>query len=60
MSSTDDVTRHLGCQDECGRHSRATKRHRMEATLGAAAIQPTPDDLREIDRAPAQMPHLSW
>jgi aryl-alcohol dehydrogenase-like predicted oxidoreductase len=28
-----------------------TKRHRLEENLGAAAIELTPDDLREIDRA---------
>jgi aryl-alcohol dehydrogenase-like predicted oxidoreductase len=32
-----------------------TKRHRLEENLGAAAIQLTPDDLREIDRAAAQI-----
>jgi aryl-alcohol dehydrogenase-like predicted oxidoreductase len=28
-----------------------TKRHRLEENLGAAAIQPSADDLREIDHA---------
>src|SRR5438105_151881 len=32
-----------------------TKRHRLEENLGAAAIQLTPDDLREIDRAASQI-----
>jgi aryl-alcohol dehydrogenase-like predicted oxidoreductase len=32
-----------------------TKRHRLEENLGAAAIHLTPDDLREIDRAAAQI-----
>ena len=32
-----------------------TKRHRLEENLGAAAIQLTPDDLREIDRAAAEI-----
>jgi aryl-alcohol dehydrogenase-like predicted oxidoreductase len=32
-----------------------TKRHRLEENLGAAAIQLTADDLREIDRAAAQI-----
>jgi aryl-alcohol dehydrogenase-like predicted oxidoreductase len=31
-----------------------TKRQRLEENLGAAAIQLTPDDLREIDRAASQ------
>ena len=32
-----------------------TKRHRLEENLGAAALQLTADDLREIDRAAAQI-----
>jgi aryl-alcohol dehydrogenase-like predicted oxidoreductase len=32
-----------------------TKRHRLEENLGAAAIQLTADDLREIDRAASQI-----
>ena len=32
-----------------------TKRHRLAENLGAAAIQLTPDDLREIDRAAVQI-----
>ena len=32
-----------------------TKRHRLEENIGAAAIQMTPDDLREIDRAASQI-----
>jgi aryl-alcohol dehydrogenase-like predicted oxidoreductase len=32
-----------------------TKRHRLEENLGAAAVQLTADDLREIDRAAAQI-----
>ena len=32
-----------------------TKRHRLEENLGAATIQLTADDLREIDRAAAQI-----
>ena len=32
-----------------------TKRHRLEENLGAAAIQLTLDDLREIDRAASQI-----
>jgi aryl-alcohol dehydrogenase-like predicted oxidoreductase len=32
-----------------------TKRHRLEENLGAAAIQLTSDDLREIDRAASQI-----
>jgi aryl-alcohol dehydrogenase-like predicted oxidoreductase len=32
-----------------------TKRHRLEENLGAAAIQLTPDDVREIDRAAADI-----
>jgi aryl-alcohol dehydrogenase-like predicted oxidoreductase len=32
-----------------------TKRHRLEENLGAAAIQLTPDDLREIDRAASEI-----
>ncbi len=32
-----------------------TKRHRLEENLGAAAVQLTSDDLREIDRAAAQI-----
>ena len=32
-----------------------TKRHRLEENLGAAAIHLTPGDLREIDRAAAQI-----
>src|SRR5213082_219247 len=32
-----------------------TKRHRLEENLGAAEIQLTPDDLREIDRAASQI-----
>jgi aryl-alcohol dehydrogenase-like predicted oxidoreductase len=32
-----------------------TKRHRLEENLGAAEIRLTPDDLREIDRAAAEM-----
>ena len=32
-----------------------TKRHRLEENLGAASIQLTGDDLREIDRAAAQI-----
>ena len=32
-----------------------TKRHRLQENLGAARIQLTPDDLREIDRAAAQI-----
>jgi aryl-alcohol dehydrogenase-like predicted oxidoreductase len=32
-----------------------TKRHRLEENLGAAAIQLTPDDLRDIDRAAAEI-----
>jgi aryl-alcohol dehydrogenase-like predicted oxidoreductase len=32
-----------------------TKRHRLEENAGAAAIQLTPDDLREIDRAASEI-----
>jgi aryl-alcohol dehydrogenase-like predicted oxidoreductase len=32
-----------------------TKRHRLEENIGAAAIQLTPADLREIDRAASQI-----
>ena len=32
-----------------------TKLHRLEENLGAAAVELTPDDLREIDRAVAQI-----
>jgi len=32
-----------------------TKRHRLEENLGAATIQLTPEDLREIDRAAAEI-----
>jgi aryl-alcohol dehydrogenase-like predicted oxidoreductase len=32
-----------------------TKRHRLEENLGAAAIELTPDDLREIDRAASEI-----
>jgi aryl-alcohol dehydrogenase-like predicted oxidoreductase len=32
-----------------------TKRHRLEENLGAAAVQLTPDDLREIDRAASEI-----
>jgi diketogulonate reductase-like aldo/keto reductase len=32
-----------------------TKRHRLEENLGAAAIELTSDDLREIDRAASQI-----
>src|SRR3982751_1400818 len=32
-----------------------TKRHRLEENLGAAQIQLTPDDLRDIDRAASQI-----
>ena len=32
-----------------------TKRHRLEENLGAAAIQLTPEDLRDIDRAAAEI-----
>ena len=32
-----------------------TKRHRLDENLGAAAIRLTPEDLREIDRAAAQI-----
>jgi aryl-alcohol dehydrogenase-like predicted oxidoreductase len=32
-----------------------TKRHRLEENLGAAAIQLSPDDLQEIDRAASQI-----
>jgi aryl-alcohol dehydrogenase-like predicted oxidoreductase len=32
-----------------------TKRHRLEENLGAAAVQLTPDDLRDIDRAAAEI-----
>lgn len=32
-----------------------TKLHRMEENLGAAAVELTPDDLREIDRAASQI-----
>jgi aryl-alcohol dehydrogenase-like predicted oxidoreductase len=32
-----------------------TKRHRLEENIGGAAIELTPDDLREIDRAAAQI-----
>ena len=32
-----------------------TKRHRLEENLGAARIQLSPDDLREIDRAASQI-----
>jgi aryl-alcohol dehydrogenase-like predicted oxidoreductase len=32
-----------------------TKRHRLEENLGAAAIQLSADDLREIDRAASQI-----
>jgi aryl-alcohol dehydrogenase-like predicted oxidoreductase len=32
-----------------------TKRHRLEENLGAASVQLTPDDLREIDRAASQI-----
>jgi aryl-alcohol dehydrogenase-like predicted oxidoreductase len=32
-----------------------TKRHRLEENLGAATIQLTPDDLREIDAAAAEI-----
>jgi aryl-alcohol dehydrogenase-like predicted oxidoreductase len=33
-----------------------TKLHRLEENLGAASVQLTPDDLREIDRAAAKIP----
>ena len=33
-----------------------TKLHRLEENLGAAAIELTPDDLREIDRAVSEIP----
>ena len=32
-----------------------TKRHRLEGNLGAAKIQLTAEDLREIDRAASQI-----
>ena len=32
-----------------------TKRHRLEENLGAATIQLTPEDLREVDRAAAEI-----
>ena len=32
-----------------------TKLHRLEENLGAAAVELTPDDLREIDRAASQI-----
>ena len=32
-----------------------TKRHRLEENLGAAAIQLTADDLRDIDREASQI-----
>jgi aryl-alcohol dehydrogenase-like predicted oxidoreductase len=32
-----------------------TKRHRLEENIGAAAVELTPDDLREIDRAASQI-----
>ena len=32
-----------------------TKRHRLEENIGATAIELTPDDLREIDRAASQI-----
>ncbi len=32
-----------------------TKRHRLEENIGAAALELTPDDLREIDRASSQI-----
>jgi len=32
-----------------------TKLHRLEENIGAAAIELTPDDLREIDRAASQI-----
>jgi aryl-alcohol dehydrogenase-like predicted oxidoreductase len=32
-----------------------TKRHRLEENLGAAAVQLSPDDLRDIDRAATQI-----
>ena len=32
-----------------------TKAHRLEENLGAAAVQLTPDDLREVDRAAAEI-----
>jgi aryl-alcohol dehydrogenase-like predicted oxidoreductase len=32
-----------------------TKRHRLEENLGAASIQLSADDLREIDRAASQI-----
>ena len=32
-----------------------TKQHRLEENLGAAAVQLSPDDLREIDRAAAEI-----
>jgi aryl-alcohol dehydrogenase-like predicted oxidoreductase len=32
-----------------------TKRHRLEENLGAASIELTADDLREIDRATAEI-----
>src|SRR2546427_2345493 len=33
-----------------------TKRHRLEENIGAAAIELTPDDLRQIDSATAKIP----
>jgi aryl-alcohol dehydrogenase-like predicted oxidoreductase len=32
-----------------------TKRHRLEENLGAVAVEPTPDDLREIDSAASRI-----
>jgi aryl-alcohol dehydrogenase-like predicted oxidoreductase len=32
-----------------------TKRHRLEENIGAAALQLTADDFREIDRAASQI-----
>jgi diketogulonate reductase-like aldo/keto reductase len=32
-----------------------TKLHRLEENLGAAAVELTPDDLREIDRAASKI-----
>ena len=33
-----------------------TKLHRLEENIGAAAIELTPDDLRQIDSATAKIP----
>src|SRR5271157_433776 len=33
-----------------------TKRHRLEENIGAADIELTPDDLRQIDHAAAEIP----